>query len=76
MRVGTHAVIAAHYDKSEAFTKAREPRAPLESVCDDNDEFEPVAETSVAKPKEENFDKVKLVVYFISLTIKHNRINM
>ena len=70
MRVGSHAVIATHYDKSEAFTKAREPRQPLDSVCDDNDELEPVAEPSVAKPKEENFDKVRLVVYFIPLTIE------
>ena len=70
MKVGYHAVVATHNDKSEAFTKAREPER-IKSVSDeieDNEEIEPSTLTN----KDTNWDKVKIESLYVNLNFdKH-----
>ena len=68
MKVGTYAVIATNNEKSEAFTKAREPKR-IDSVCVDSEEEEEDKEiqpTPTTSRKNNEWEKVQ-IEFFVML---------
>ena len=65
-KVGTYAVIATNNAKSEAFTKAREPKR-LDSVCVDSEEEQEEEDAEVqptTSRKNTEWDKVLVVLFY------------
>ena len=52
MKVGSYAVIATNYSKSDAFTKPREPKR--QSVADEEDDNEQQPSTSAQRDVDED----------------------